>query len=65
MAAIRAVFQAAGLSIGFTGADIIAHSLLSGVGHGSPHGAGGTRHNPPGGEVAEQHNALLPPQNGK
>ena len=34
-------------------------------GHGTPHGAGGTRHHPPSQEVAERHNALLPPHNGK
>ena len=38
---------------------------VQGGGDESLHGAGGPRHHPPGGEVAERHDAPLPPTYGK
>ena len=64
-AAIRSIIWAEGPSIGFTEADISVRSFCAGGGHVSPHGAGGPRHHPPIGEVAEWHNNPLPPKDGK
>ena len=63
-AAIRAVVRADGTAIGLTEADISALSL-HGRCHGLTHGVGGTRHHPPGGGVAEQHDAPLPAHDGQ
>ena len=57
--AIRAVVRAASQAIGFTEAVISALSLCRGS-HGFTHDTGGPKHHPPGGEVAEQHDAPLP-----
>ena len=63
-AAIRAVFQSEGRQ-SFSLRRTSAHTPSVQGGYVSPRGAGGPRHHPRGGEVAERYDSPLPPHNGK
>ena len=63
MTEIRAVVHITGLTIGVTQQYVSTRSLQTGEKNGAPHGTSRTRNDLAHWEVAERHNAPLPPHN--